>query len=526
MSITQQANSDRGVEQPPRAVAVIDIGATSIRMATAEIFSDGHIRELDTLVRPIDLGKDAFTSRQIQRSSIEETVRILRSYQRVLDEYGITSPDQIRVVATSAVREASNRLQFLDRIYIATGLSVETIDEAEVNRITYMGIQPHLARDADLASAKSIVVEVGGGSTELLVVRGGNVLSSETYRLGSLRLAQMLETLGAPEGKRRALMETQIGRTVALIHESVRVDMRTELIAIGGDVRFAARCFSPEWDGESLMTLPLKQLEQLTNEVVALDSDEIVQRYALSFAEASTVGPALLTYLMLAKRFELESIHVSDTNLRDGLLQDMAVQDSWTAEFRNQIIRSALSLGRKFDFDEPHARHVAELAGKLFSELADEHRLENRFEVILSVAALLHEIGIFVNVRSNHKHAMYLIRNSELFGLSRQDVVLVSLVARYYRRAFPQPSHEGYGTLTRANRVAVSKMAAILRLAIALNESRSGRMKEIRCLRERNRLVIQVSGVEDVSLEQLSMRQNATLFEEVFGVPVLLRPGR
>jgi len=321
-------------------------------------------------------------------------------------------------------------------------------------------------------------------------------------------------------------METQIGRTVSLIHESVRVDMRTELIAIGGDIRFAARHFDPEWDGENLYDLPLPQLEQLTNEVVKLNSDEIVRRYALSFAEASTLGPALLTYLMLAKQFELETIHVSDTNLRDGLLRDMAVQDSWTAEFRNQILRSAYSLGRKFDFDEAHARHVADLARKLFVELADEHRLESRFEVILSVAALLHEIGLFVNVRSNHKHAMYLIRNSELFGLSRQDVVLISLVARYYRRAFPQPSHEGYGTLSRSNRVAVSKLAALLRLAIALDESRSGRVKEIGCLRERNRLVIQVPGVKDVSLEQLSMRQNGALFEEVFGVPVLLRAGR
>jgi exopolyphosphatase/guanosine-5'-triphosphate,3'-diphosphate pyrophosphatase len=132
---------------------------------------------------------------------------------------------------------------------------------------------------------------------------------------------------------------------------------------------------------------------------------------------------------------------------------------------------------------------------------------------------------MFVNVRSNHKHAMYLIRNSEIFGLSRQDLLLVSLLARYHRRAYPQPSHEGYAMLGRDQRVVVSKLSAILRLAIALDESRLGRVKEVRCLRERERLVIRVPGVDDVSLEQLSMRQNAGLFEEIFGVTVLLRPG-
>jgi exopolyphosphatase/guanosine-5'-triphosphate,3'-diphosphate pyrophosphatase len=508
-----------------RTVAVIDIGATSIRMAIAEIDSEGVIRPLDTLVLPVSLGKDAFTARKFRRASIEECVAGLKSYLRVLREYGI-SADQARVVATSAVREATNRLTFLDRVYIATGLHVEPIDEAEVNRITYMGIQPQISSDPSLVSAKSVVVEVGGGSTEMLVVRSGNVLFSDTYRLGSLRLAQTLRTLGAPTGKRYALMETQIRRTVTRIREEVRADTRIELIAIGGDIRFAARQLVPDWDSDSLVRINVEDLNRLVGNVLKRNSEELVQQYGVSFSEAETLGPALLTYSLLARGFELEQILVSQTNLRDGLLQDMAVRESWTAEFRNQIIRSAISLGRKFDFDESHARHVAYLANKLFFELVEEHRLDQKHEVILYVAALLHEVGLFVNVRSNHKHAMYLIRNSEIFGLSRQDLLLVSLLARYHRRAYPQPGHEGYGTLGRDQRVVVAKLAAILRLAIALDESRNGRVKEVQCKRERDRLVIRIPALDDVSLEQLSMRQNAGLFEEVFGIPVLLRAGK
>ncbi len=506
---------------PPRMVAVIDIGATSIRMAIAEIDNAGRVRPIDQLVQPVSLGKDAFTSRRLRRSSIEECVRVLRAYRKVLQQYDITRNDQIRVVATSAVREVVNRLAFLDRVFIATGIEVETIEEAEVNRITYMGVQRHLEQDSQLASAKCVVVEVSGGSTELLVVRGGNVLFSHAYRLGAMRLAETLASLGAPIGKRRGLMENEIRQTVDRILEHVRADMRIELIALGGDVRLAARLLMGDFRG--VISIPVASLEKLTDQVLSASEEELVQQYEISFTEAETLGPALLAYVMLAKAFDLKELWVSDTNLRDGLLHDMAMRDAWTAEFRNQIVRSAISLGRKFDFDEPHARHVAMLSRKLFVQLEDEHRLDSRFEVILYVAALLHEVGLYVNVRSHHKHAMYLIRNSELFGLSRQDLLLVALVARYHRRASPLATHEGYATLDRNSRVAVSKLAAILRVAIALDGSRTGRIKEMRCVRQRDYLSIQLPGVSDVSLEELALRQSVGLFEEIFGMTVRLR---
>ncbi len=229
---------------------------------------------------------------------------------------------------------------------------------------------------------------------------------------------------------------------------------------------------------------------------------------------------------MLAKELGCESIRVADTNLRDGLLKDLAIRDAWTAEFRNQIIRSAINLGRRFSFDETHARHVAGLSRKLFAELQEEHQLDQRMELILYLAALLHEIGHYVSVRSNHKHTMYIIRNSELFGLSRKDVLLVALVARYHRRSSPQPDHEGYATLDRTDRVAVSKLASILRVAIALDESRSQRINHLKCRPDRDRLIITTHGVEDVSLEQLTLRQTGNLFEETFGLSVLLRTSR
>jgi len=159
----------------PQTVAVIDIGTTSIRMEVAEIDAEGQIHSLQRLFQAVNLGREAFTRGSLRKSTVEECVRILRSYRRVLNEYQITRPEQIRIVATSAIREADNRLSFLDRIYSATGFQIEPIEPPDVIRITYLGLQPFLQAEASLFAKTSMILEVGGGSTELLMVQGENV---------------------------------------------------------------------------------------------------------------------------------------------------------------------------------------------------------------------------------------------------------------------------------------------------------------------------------------------------------------
>jgi exopolyphosphatase / guanosine-5'-triphosphate,3'-diphosphate pyrophosphatase len=383
-----------------------------------------------------------------------------------------------------------------------------------------------LEQDEALRKARSVVIEVGGGSTELLVMRDGNMLLSDTFRLGSVRLVQSLELVNSTANRRRQLMEYQIARIIDRISENVADEPDTRLIAIGGDIRFAARQILEYWEPDTLAEISVKKLEALTNAVLRHTEDAVVKKYGISYIEAATVGPALLVYLQLARHFGVETILVSDSNLRGGLLHEMAARGSWTEAFRKQIVRSAISLGRKCDFDEEHALQVADLASELFAQLRREHRLADRFEVLLHIAAILYQIGTFINARSSHKHAMYIIRNSELFGLGRSDLLLVGLVTRYHRRASPQPTHEGYATLQREDRVVVSKLAAILRVAIALDETRSGRVRGLRCVREAKRLIIEIPGVDDVSMEQLALRQNGAMFQEVFGIPVMLRAGR
>lgn len=511
------------IAAPPQTVAVIDIGATSIRMAIAEIGDGERVRLLAALSQAVSVGKDTFTRGIIEKSTIEECVRVLKSYKRILSEHRIERPEQLRCVATSAIREAQNRLAFIDRIYTATGIAVTPLDEAEVNRITYHGVQPLLRSDSSFAGKNVIVTEVGGGNTELLLVKDADVIYAHTYRLGSLRLREMLEAYRAPQGMSRKLMETHIQRVLDQIQQQSALASVQEIVGLGGDLRFAAKQLIPDWKPEQVVRLSLARLEQLTDTVLSMNEDKLVHRYHITFADAGTLGPALLGYVHLCRSFRVDQIIVGNVSLRDGVLSEMATRGAWSEDFAKQVMRSALDLGQKFEFDDPHARHVVKLCKILFQNLREEHRLEPRYELLLSVAALLHEIGLYVSTGSYHKHTMYLINNSELFGLSRNDVMLVALTARYHRKSSPKPSHQFYSALDRDQRIAVGKMAAILRLADALDASHNQRFHELRLSREGGRLVVSIPQVDDLSLEQLALKQSGSLFEETYGMPVLLR---
>ena len=160
---------------------------------------------------------------------------------------------------------------------------------------------------------------------------------------------------------------------------------------------------------------------------------------------------------------------------------------------------------------------------RLFRELQAEHQLSARYELLLHVAALLHEIGSFVSNRSHHKHSMYLILNSELFGLGRHDTTLIALVARYHRRASPQAYHEVFSTLTRDDRLAVAKMAAILRVADALDRNHMQQARELSFSRERGRFIITVGDMEDLTLERMALKDKGGMFEDIYGLEVVLR---
>jgi exopolyphosphatase / guanosine-5'-triphosphate,3'-diphosphate pyrophosphatase len=232
----------------------------------------------------------------------------------------------------------------------------------------------------------------------------------------------------------------------------------------------------------------------------------------------------LLGYQSLLQATKAQSVFVSDANMRNGLLLDLtrAFRASEVQAQLSGIIHAARGVGDKYHYDAAHAQHVAELSVQLFDFLKPVHQLDDRDRLLLDVAGILHDVGAFVGSSSHHKHSFYLIANCELFGLRRAELMLVALVARYHRRSPPKRTHVEYVSLTREERMTVSKLAAILRVADALDRGHAQQVRNARYELDSNELIIYVLGVPDLTLERRAMAGKMDLFEDVYGLKVRL----
>jgi exopolyphosphatase/guanosine-5'-triphosphate,3'-diphosphate pyrophosphatase len=504
-------------------VAVIDIGTTGVRMALADIDEQGGVRFLEKLNQSVRLGRDVFTHGRLRRSTIEACVRTLESFQQVMREYRVAKED-VHAVASSAVQEATNRETLLDRIAMATGIEVEVIDDAEATRLTYLSVLPFLKDKQRRKKANTLVMEVGGGRTEMLELNAQDIVRTRVVRLGSLRMRNLLEQQRTPQAQIREVLDQEISNTLHQV-EAGETPQNLSLILLGGDARFLANQMHPDWDGSTLQPIPLKRWKTFTQELMSMSLEQCVERYHVTFAEAETLVPALYAYQRFAESLGCKTLQVSGFTMRDGLLQEAALQDGWTESYMEQMLESAMKLGRRFELDEQHAEEVANLALQLFDELTSEHHLGPRERMLLHIAALLHEIGTFISATSHHKHSMYILANATIFGLGKRDTRIVANIARYHRRSPPKPTHTFYQSLTRRDRIVVQQLSALLRVADALARSRGRRIHRILCERRNETLFIRVPEVDNLHLENSAMRVKGKMFEQVFGMNVILVKG-
>jgi exopolyphosphatase/guanosine-5'-triphosphate,3'-diphosphate pyrophosphatase len=508
-----------------QTVASIDIGSNAIRLVVADVMPDGSLELLEQLQQGIRLGQDSFRRGRLSGQTMRAAIGILREYRRILDTYRV---HVLRAVATSAVREAANADTFLDRILMTAGLEVEVIDTSEESRLTMAGVRRQLGGEVASKRGFVLVAHVGGGSTLLTLIHQGDIVDSQSLPLGSVRLREALLTGTESALSAATLLRQQISNVLSATQSGLPLDRVETFIAIGGDARFAARQGGKPAGPEGLLAVPRAQFDRLVRQCEKLTLDELARKFTLAFPDAETLSAALLVYQALLDATSTTQLYVSQVSMRDGLLLDLAARVTGREDeaLTKGMLRSALAVARKYRVDRRHAQNVADLATKLFDSLQGEHGLTPRHRLLLRVAALLHEVGGFVSNRSHHKHSFYLVANAEIFGLSRDEHLLVGHVARYHRRAAPQPTHIEYMALPRDRRILVNKLAALLRVADALDRTHGEQVRDIQVERQGEEFVIVPPGVPDLTLERRAIAQKGDLFEDVFGLKLRLEEAR
>ncbi|MEJ5260744.1 MAG: Ppx/GppA phosphatase family protein [Anaerohalosphaeraceae bacterium] len=519
-AIAMTEQDGKPISTPDASIlAAIDIGTNSIRMSIGQVLSDGRVEVLERLQRAVNLGHDAFRHGHLERDTIRAAISILREFKRRIDFYGAR---RIWTAATSALREARNADVFVDRVLLSTGLEVDILDPTEQGRLTVLAVQEALKNDLSLMGQQTLITEVGGGSTMLTFLKNGQITASQGLGLGSIRLQEILEPAGGSWMQTSEFIRREIESILSPLESLMPLRSVKTFLALGADARFAADQIGTPLPNPFFRKVSRSKFKRLLEKLKSFSPEQLARQYDLPYTEAETLVPALLIYQELLEATSAKEWLVSSVSMRDGLLIELSRRSSGRQEqaFRQEAIQSALSLAEKYKVNLDHAQRTAACAVRLFDALKSEHGLTDRHRLLLEIAALLHEIGMFVSARAYHKHTLYLILNSEIFGLSREEVQIVAHTARYHRRGTPKPTHTEFLNLSRENRLAVNKLAPLLRLAKAMDLEEMRQIEQMRLTLQEDSLTIEVPGLSEQSLKTPSIGLGTDFFEDVYGLKI------
>ncbi|MDR1932280.1 MAG: HD domain-containing protein [Spirochaetales bacterium] len=508
-----------------KLVAVIDIGASAIRIVVAEIDKKGDWKRIDRAVKPVALGRDVFMSGYIGRETSFLAVRILTGFTELLSGWNIPLED-VRVIATSAVREAKNRDTFIDQVFLRTGLRIHVLEGIEENHLTYLAVE-HAVRDlkADMARSNSLIIEVGAGSTDIMLLHRGKVLTAHSLRLGTIRMERYMD----PDLGNYSQIEESIRNTQDILDVEFRPGRRGEaglshikyFVAVGRSARIAAEKTGTKVKARYSL-IDKKDFLEFVGRIQKCTVDECVRMLQITYYEAEGLIPSLIICKHFLEQTSAGRLLVPDAGLREGVLLSFALDTVVGKHFFSQVMTAAISLGRKFHFDEEHALHVAKIALSLFDQLKTKLGLDAQARFLLEASAILHDIGNYIGSFHHDRHGQYIIANSEIFGFTRNDIKNISFIVRFHRRLSPHASPGGFASLPREERIRVLKVAAILRLADGLDRGHAQNIPSLRLEKTADEILLHADYEGEPLAERKGLRLKRQMFEEVFGYRVRL----
>ena len=500
----------------PLRVAAIDVGSNAIRFVAVEFTEPERYTVIEQSRAPVRLGHQVFVSGRLPTGEAAAAVEAIGGFGARIKTLEVS---RSRAVATSAVRDARNAEEFLERVRQEAGVRLETISGAEEARLVHLAVRHRMP----LGDHRWVLVDLGGGSVELSVVDAERIYWSASHDMGSVRLLEELERADEEPGRFRQRLEEYTARL--RIPEGKRGSAPVGIIATGGNIEALARLAGCVPDASGVSVLPRSKLHDLIRELASRSYRQRMDELQLRADRADVILPAAVVYETLCRHAGFGELHVPHVGLKDGVVLDLA--DDYArhgTHLRRQdhlVQAGALALGRRYRFDQPHARQVTRLALSLFDQLTPLHGLGLDERRILLAAGLLHDIGDYIAYRKHHKHSLYIILHSELAGLSTREQRLVANVARYHRKGGPVERHQEYVALDAEDRKRVDRLASLLRVADALDRDHLQKVKRVEAAFDAAQVTLSVWGGGE--LESWAVDKKGGLFSSTFGRALKLR---
>ena len=507
--------------------AAVDVGSNAMRMMIAEITSEGRIRPLEDLRKPTCIGRDTFNIGRIQVETIHRACDILKGFDRLMRDYQV---ERCRAVATSGVREASNREYLLDQIRMRTGLDVEVINNSQERFLTYKAIGDNLTDWPRIQDEGALLVDIGAGGVEISVYQGKGLQFTEHLKVGSLRLRELLSDLEKMTLDFPGIMEEFIESKTHMLSNILKNLQLKNFVGLGGELKSITNLCIGKKRAKQEKFIEKQALMDLYRSIRTQTKEQILEEYRIPAERAAILLPALILFKCFIELTEAQGIHTPMVSLRHGILTDMVdkqLNSKRQQTFLQDIISSVRYISRKYRSDEVHSTHVEGLALSIFDQTRPQHGLSDQERFYLQIAAILHDIGKYINFNHHDVLSYDIIHAVDIIGLSNREMRLVANVARFHSEERPLHHFQTYQELSAADKVIVSKLTALLLLADSLDITHKQKISGIETAVKGNVLEFTVDSVEDILLEGWTFEQKAGLFEETIGLlPRLRRSGR
>lgn len=498
-----------------KVAAVIDIGSNQIKMRISQL-KRGKIEDLDRLEYPLNLGHEVFTDGKISFESLRELSGILHGYSNVTAEYGT---GLCKVVATTALREAENRTYVVDQLKIQNDLTVQVLEDDQEKTLIYSEILNVLKNMEGKERQDALISYIGAGTIGFSVYDGKHMIFSQNIPMGALKLHDMLGNIQELTEDFSTVVQEYLDSIIGHISIPVNKGLVSNLILTGNEIELIAKiCGVEPENGKYVM--PSKLIRDLFGHIRSMSREKISAQYNISEESAELLYSALAIYIRLVEFTTSDEIIAPKVELWDALIRQMLLPKSSEEYFehvRVNAISCAQAIARNYACDLKHAENIRKSACKIFDKMKGAHGLDHRKRLLLELAAILHECGHYVTAKQHLRSTFDLIKNIDVYGMTDEEMLLTAYVSRYNEYDVPNFDDIAFIRLTEKNRLIVSKLVAIFRLANALDKSQKQKLNDIKVKLEDDRLLITAQSGDNVYLEKWAFEQCCPFFKEVFG---------
>lgn len=514
-------------------LAAIDIGSNSIKLVVVDAAASDSFAVLAREKETVRLGQNTLREGHLELDTIERAADCIKRFSMMAEARGA---ERVVAIATASVREADNAAEFIEVVERSAGVRVEVLSGVEEARLIGLAAsQGCAARGLTL-----INIDIGGGSTELSLVEDGMPAALFSMKLGAVGLTERFIEYDPPKPKELRALRDEVRGALERPARELRgavwqraTGTSGTIIAIGEALRSSGlrdaerKTHKPQGAQPTSTEITFGQLERYNARVAGMNVSERKSLSGISAqrAEILIAGGQILEGTMRA--LGIKTLHTCDWALREGVIVDRLRE--LEAESRPPLpdeadmrLRGVYAVGRRFGYEEAHALHVAKLSEQMFDSLAPSYGFTRHQRTLLSVAALLHDVGYHIAHESHHKHTLYLIKHSELTGFSEAERAVIANVARYHRGSPPKERHLDYAALGQPDRETVCRLGGILRVADALDRSHDSRVSEVRCARDGQAVRLELLSALECDEEILAAERRSDMFEQLFKCKLII----